>query len=446
MRFSVIIPAHNSEKFICKGLDSIKNQSFQNFELIESKPIQRIYKEVIPEFEYEENGGISEKEALANFVRPFDLSKAPLVRMKLLKREADYILLYDMHHLVGDGVSMSNFVRELSLFYNGKDLPDMELQYKDYSEWLRGQDLSRQEKYWLGQFEDSIPVLDIPTDYKRPAVQSYEGRKVERFLDEQTTRNIQLFVNQNGVTAYMFFLSAAMILLGKYSRQDDIVIGSAISGRTQKETESMIGMFVNTLAMRGKPEKSKSFMQFLNEVKETCMNAYENQSYPFEALVDRLGITRDFSKNPLFDVMLTVQNNEKVNIDLDEIDARPIAEDSSVAKFDLTILIETAGEGSRIAFEYCTKLYREDTVAGMVEQYLYIIQQILEDSRKSISDIETAPEQEREKILNEFNNTDVPYPVNKTMDGLFAEQVEKYPDKICLVFNSSTFLTVSRWF
>ena len=404
------------------------------FELIESKPIQRIYEDAIPEFVYEENDSISEKEALIDFVKPFDLAKAPLVRMKVLKRKNDYLLFYDMHHLVGDGLSMANFVEELGQLYNGNDLPDMELQYKDYSEWLRRQDMSGQEKYWMEQFEDSIPVLDIPTDYKRPMVQSYEGSKVENLLDEQTTRNIQSFANQNGVTVYMLFLATAMILLGKYSRQDDIVIGSAISGRIQKETESMLGMFVNTLAMRGKPEKNKTFMQLLSEVKETCMNAYENQTYPFEELVDRLGIERDLSRNPLFDVMLTVQNNENVNVELNGISTQMMAEDLSVAKFDLTILIEMIGGRLRVVFEYCTKLYHEDTVIRMLEQYLYIIQQVMNDSQIKIADIETALKQEREKLLTEFNDTDVPYPENKTIDDLFMEQVEKHHDKVSVVF------------
>lgn len=408
------------------------------FELIEGKPVQVIYETAEPEFIYEENETICEQDAFRQFVRPFELDKPPLVRMKVIRRKDDYLLYYDMHHLVGDGVSMVNFVKELSAYYNGQDKNPLRRQYKDYSEWLTTKNLEEQEAYWLEQFSDSIPALSLPLDFKRPAKQSYEGDKISIEIDKVFSGKIHNFVNENGVTVYMLFLSAAMILLSKYSKQDDIVIGSAISGRTQKETEEMLGMFVNTLAMRGKPQAQKEFKAFLMEIKEVCLSAYENQEYPFEQLVDKLGLERDMARNPLFDVMLTVQNNEAISLDFEQIKAEPLLEETTVAKFDLTFTIEEEKENMKVALEYCNRLFSQDSARRMLSHYLYIIEQVIDDSSIPIQKIETATEEERETILKVFNDTEVPYPKEKTIQQLFAEQVEKYSDKTAVVFQGES--------
>lgn len=405
------------------------------FELIGAATVQRIYATAKPEFVYEENQQVSEQEAFHDFVRPFILSEVPLIRMKLIKRKDDYLLFYDMHHLVGDGVSMVNFVNELTEFYNGNELPKMERQYKDYSEWLQQKDLSKQEAYWLGQFQDDLPILSLPLDYKRPLKQSYDGEKITIEIGEQLAGKIQTFVNQNGVTVYMLFLSVAMVLLSKYSQQEDIIIGSPISGRIQKETEEMLGMFVNTLAMRGKPEGEKEFIQFLEEIKEVCMNAYENQAYPFEQLVDKLGLNRDLARNPLFDVMLTVQNNESIQVNLKNVVSEPLLEDSSVAKFDLTFMVEEIEERFKIALEYCSKLFCADTAKRMLDHYIFILEQVIKNPTILLAKIETATEVERHCILNKFNDTDAEYPMDKTITELFAEQVKKHPEKTCVVYD-----------
>ena len=289
-----------------------------DFLMIEGEPVQKIRKSAQADFKYIEDSETNEAELIAGFVKPFDLGIAPLLRAKLVKREDHYLLLIDLHHIVSDGMSMGIFIKEFSSLYNGEKLDELTHQYKDYSQWMRTRDLSAQKEYWVKEFTDEIPVLDMPLDYTRPQEQSFNGAMTFSTTGKELREKLKKLASRTGTTEYMIFLSAAMVTLSKYSRQEDIVIGSPISGRTHKDTERMLGMFVNTLAMRGRPEGKKSYTEFLKEVKESCLKAYENQEYPFEELVEAVEVRRDMARNPLFDVMLVLQNNEKVEYSLDK--------------------------------------------------------------------------------------------------------------------------------
>ncbi|MBQ1467613.1 MAG: AMP-binding protein, partial [Solobacterium sp.] len=250
------------------------------FLMVDGEPVQKILEHVEADFEYVMDTDTEDGKLMSDFVRPFDLSKAPLVRVQLIDRGEYHLLNIDMHHIVGDGMSSATFTRELTALYNGEKLEPLTHQFKDYSEWMRGRDLSSQAAYWKSQFEDEIPVLDMPLDFTRPQEQSHSGSTVYEMTGNTLGEKIKALASQTGTTEFMVLMSAAMILLGKYSRQEDIVIGTPISGRTHKDTEGMLGMFINTLAMRGKPEGKKTYLEFLSEMKETCLKAYENQEYP----------------------------------------------------------------------------------------------------------------------------------------------------------------------
>ena len=304
----------------------------------------------------------AKKKILQNFVRPFDLSVAPLMRVKVVNvGDEDNIVLFDIHHIISDGMSQSILTEEFIKLYNGIELPELRVQYKDYSEWMNGRDISNQEEYWTSQFSDEIPVLDMPTDFARPQYQSFNGSNAHQILSAETSKQVTEFAKKTSTTEYMVMLSALMVTLSKYSRQEDIVIGSPISGRTHRDTESMIGMFVNTLAMRGKPEKNKTFNNFLNEMKEVCLKAYENQEYPFEDLVEVVDVTRNLSRNPLFDVMFVLQNNEIAKGELDDINAvNGIEFENTVSKFDITLNATVNETGIYLNFEYCSDLFKAE--------------------------------------------------------------------------------------
>ncbi|MBQ1641812.1 MAG: amino acid adenylation domain-containing protein, partial [Oscillospiraceae bacterium] len=336
------------------------------FGMEEGELVQLISEAVLGEVEYDEKINTDEeaiKECFTDFLRPFDLSQAPLMRIKVVKTgEAEQYLFFDMHHIISDGMSMNIVIEEFSRLYNGESLEALRVQYKDYSEWMQTRDLSKQASYWKEQFAEEAPVLDMPTDYPRPQVQSYCGSREMFKLAAEETKELEELCQRTGATEYMVFLSALMITLSKYSRQDDIVIGSPISGRTHRDTETMLGMFVNTLAMRGRPEGKKTVRAFLAEMKDVCLKSYENQDYPFEELIEAVEVRRDVSRNPLFDVMLVLQNNENVPLKLNGLDVMGGVPMSEVAKFDLGINVSKISNEYVISTGYCTDLYKPETI------------------------------------------------------------------------------------
>ncbi len=400
--------------------------------------LQRIGKDVQADYQYIKDNASQEEELIQQFIRPFNFEKAPLFRACLVKRENGYLLMFDTHHIVSDGMSMGTFSREFAALYNNEQLQPLSRQYKDYSEWMRTRDLSAQKEYWLHEFSEEIPVLDLPLDYVRPKEQSFHGAFTENKVETELRNGIRDFAHQNGVTEYMVFLSAAMIVLSKYSKQEDIVIGSPISARTHKDTESMLGMFVNTLAMRGRPEGKKSFEEFLNEIKETCLKAYENQEYPFEELVEEIKIPRNMSRNPLFDVMLVQQNNEKFNLHLNEAEIEALQNPKEEVKFDLTFKIFEEIESYIIVLEYCTDLFQKTTAEWINQHLITVLQQVVRNKKLRLDEIETIEETERKQIIGEFNQTYVDYGSDKTVMDLFEEQVKKTPDKIAVIEGNKT--------
>ena len=236
----------------------------------------------------------------------------------------------------------------------------------------------------------------------------------------------------------MVFLAALMVMLGKYSRQEDIVVGSPISGRTHKDTESMLGMFVNTLAMRGRPEGEKTFAEFLGEIKKLSLNAYENQEYPFEELVEAVDVQRDMSRNPLFDVLMALQNVEDTEVSISDNTFEAGEQPESAAKFDLSFDIQPFNNSYEIALQYCTKLFEKETAQGILVHLTETLEKVTRYPEKQIKDIEIATEKEKAQILGEFNDTAAEYPKDKTIVELFEEQVGKTPNNTALVFEDES--------
>ncbi|HEU4963916.1 MAG TPA: non-ribosomal peptide synthase/polyketide synthase [Bacilli bacterium] len=404
------------------------------FLLIDGEPVQKVNKTARADFAYVAGSETPEAELLRSFVQPFDLSKAPLLRMKLVQRDEESLLMLDMHHIVGDGMSLQTFIREFTALYNGESLEPLTLQYKDYSEWIGKKDFTAPKEYWVNEFSGEIPVLDLPLDYRRPQMQSNKGTIIECTTGQALAEKIKEISRKTDATEYMVFLSAAMILLSKYSRQDDIVVGSLISGRTHKDTENMLGMFVNTLAMRGRPESTKTFAEFLSEMKTKCLNAYDNQEYPFEELVEAVQVRRDMARNPLFDVLLVMQDNEQQEFKLNGTTVEPIKQESTISKFDLKFDIVENDADFCIDLEYCTDLFKEETIKRMLAHFLVVLEQIVENVDLLISEVEAITEEEAALIHQSFNDTDQAFPLDKTVVDLFEEQVAERPDQPAVLF------------
>lgn len=375
----------------------------------------------------------------SNFVQPFNLSNAPLFRAKLVNLNNNRMLfLIDMHHIISDGTSLSILLQELCDLYNGNTLPEKQIDYKDFALWENEQfnkdEFNNLKNFWLNQFKDEIPLLNMPTTYARPSVQSFEGCNYHTILSKDIFEKINTVSKSLGITPYMLMLSCYYILLSKYSSQDDIIVGTPIVGRELSELSNMLGMFVNTLALRSKVDSSVNFANFANLIKDYCLDCFGHQSYPFDKLVKELNIKRDTSRNPLFDVMFIYQNNGYPKIDFKGTNVEYFIPDNNVAKFDLTLEVIPVNDEYSIRFEYCTKLFDEDFIKRLSSHYINILNAVLKNTNIKIADIDMLSEDEKNQILYDFNNTKMDYPCDKTIAELFEEQVEKTPDNIAVVF------------
>lgn len=372
-----------------------------------------------------------------NFVKPFNLKLAPLFRVELVKFENDKcLLLFDMHHIISDGTSLKILINELSSLYNNNNLEDLQLTYKDFAVWennnIKSIMFDNSKNYWLSQFKDEIEPLNLPTNYSRPAEKSYKGSKVYATLDLELTNKINELALNTKTTPYMILLCAYYILLFKYTMQDDIVVGSPVIGRDNLELSNIVGMFVNTLPLHIKINDNYQFNEFLEAVKELCLNSFEHQSYPLDEIVNNLNITRDLSRNPLFDVLFTYQNGGLDNLNLGNIHSQYYISDTKISKFDLSLEVIPSDDVLNINFEYCTKLFNEDFIQNLSDHYINILKVILNNNDIKISNIDMLFTEEKNRILYDFNKTQLEYPKDKNLVTLFKDIVSKYPNNVAV--------------
>jgi non-ribosomal peptide synthetase component F len=304
-----------------------------------------------------------------------------------------------MHHIITDGVSMEVARKEFMSLYNEEQLPPLRIQYKDYTIWQNRPEIKekrkKQEEFWLKEYEGDVPVLNMPYDYERPAQRSFEGERIRFVIGEKLPGKLKEMSRQTGATLYMILLAAFYILLCKYTRQEDIIVGSPVTGRNHADLENIIGLFINMIALRNRPERNKIFRHFLMEVKEKVVDALENQEYPFEELVVQLGLQGDPSRNPLFDVVfsLVVPNLETPEEDRD----RPGDNNQSktilneleykITNFDLIMgAVEKKGI-IEITIAYATALYNRSTIEKMAEHYTDILKQVSNNDEIKLRDI-----------------------------------------------------------
>ncbi|OMF37643.1 condensation domain-containing protein, partial [Paenibacillus peoriae] len=378
------------------------------FEMVKGEAVQRIYEEAAFQVEYVQISGEQAEETVRQFVRPFDLAKPPLLRVGLAELAPDrHILMFDTHHIVSDGVSIDVLIEEFVRLYSGEPLEPLRIQYKDYAVWQQSDEqkaqLAKQEAYWLDMFRGELPVLELPADYPRPAMQSYEGRTLQLFMHSEKSEGLKRLAAENGATLYMVLLAGYTILLHKYTGQEDVVVGTPIAGRNHSDVQPLIGMFVNTLAIRSYPAAGKTFLDYLKEIKETTLGAFEHQNYPFEELVDKVNVARDLSRNPLFDTMFALQNTENLEIQLPGLHLSTYASEEIVSKFDLSLDVTEIEEGLEYLFEYATALYKTETVEKLAAHYLQLLESILRNPSATIAELGILTPTEKEQILGAFN-------------------------------------------
>ncbi|MEW9702941.1 condensation domain-containing protein, partial [Paenibacillus sp. SI8] len=350
------------------------------FEIQEEEVVQRIYTDVPFEIEripWKQNAR-EMQEVISRFIRPFDLSKPPLLRVGLAAQHTGkHLMIVDMHHIISDGVSMQIVMQDFLRLYAGEELAPLTVQYKDYAAWQRERMQSdqylQQEAYWLKSLSGELRGTDLPIAYPRPTQRSYEGGQYYFEVDSAVAEGLRQLTASDGSTLFMTLLAAYTVLLSHYSGYEDIILGTHVAGRISGELETMIGMFVNTLALRNYPRKELTFREFLHEVRENTLEAFENQEYPFAELVEKLGIRRDPSRNPLFDFVFAFAERESGYAEINGISVSPYAMDHHTAKFDLSLTMELEDSGLKGSFEYSTALFPMKSIETLTRDYLELL-------------------------------------------------------------------------
>jgi amino acid adenylation domain-containing protein len=409
-----------------------------SFDMKNGVPVQIIHEADDVEFRVDYLDYQGEEEEIHNlirgFIRPFNLSKAPLMRVGIITlSEEKHLLILDVHHIAADGISYVTMIKNVDAIYGGRVLPGFIIQYKEFSQWhnreIERDYLKKQKLYWINEFKEEIPILNLPMDYSRPVLQVYEGNTLRFTIAEEKTRKLKALALKENATLFMVLIGIFYAFLSKLSGQEDIVVGSPVAGRKFAELENIVGMFINMLPLRNYPTSQKTYMDFLKEIKEKTLEALENQGYPFEILLEELPIKRDLSRNPLFDVMFDLQNELGPDPDL----GNRVDYDSGISRFDITLTIFEEKERLVCYIEYCTRLFKTGTIEKFIRYFNKTFSFLVENPGAALREIEILSEEEKQQILLDFNDTETTYPKDKTLHRLFEEQAERIPDHMALL-------------
>ncbi|NQE34947.1 non-ribosomal peptide synthetase [Microcoleus asticus] len=375
---------------------------------------------------------------------PFDLDRGPLLRWMLLQiGEQDYVLLVTMHHIIYDGWSYGVLMRELAAlyeaFFNSKSSPlsELPIQYADFALWqqqsLKGEALETQIAYWKQQLGKTPPVLQLPTDYPRPAVQTFRGARKTFSLTAELTKALKALSQNEDATFFMTLLAAFKILLYRYTGIEDVAIGSPIANRNMSEIEQLIGCFVNTLVLRTDLSGNPTFRELLSRVRQACVRAYAHCDVPFEKLVETLQPQRSLSYTPLFQVMFALQNTPMPALELSGLTVSSLDSDRGTAKFDLSLYIEERGEEFMATIEYNTDIFEAATIARTSEHFQQLLAGIVANPDSRLNELPILTSSEKQQLLD-WNCTQTDYPKDACIHQLFEAQVQKTPDAVAIVF------------
>jgi len=370
-----------------------------SFVEINEEPRQRILPALQLPIEYVDLRGDANPEerlrtlAAAQAAAPFDLERAPLLRVAVFQLEdTRSVIALTLHHIVSDEWSLRVLIADAIQFYETREaLPPLPIQYKDYAAWQRKAfadgTMSADRDYWLTKLAGAVPALDVPADFPRPAMPTYRGRHHYGRIDAQTRARLRSLGAAQGASVFMTLLAIVKVLLHRYTGETDIWVGSPIAGRIHADLANQIGFFVNTLVLRDEVRGSTTFRDLLTAVKRTSEEAYEHQAFPFDRLVDALNVPRDLSRSPLFDVMVAYDNDADTAVPSRDLTVDELQLDSGVSKFDLTFAFAESERGLDIEIEYSTDLFTDVRIERMTADLLAIVEAVLADAAVPISKI-----------------------------------------------------------
>ncbi len=376
--------------------------------------------------------------------QPFDLSRGPLLRVCLVRLdEQRHVLLITLHHIVSDGWSIGRLMHELDTLYSAfaaglaDPLPALGIQYADYAawqrQWLQGEVLQGQLAYWREQLADAPPLLELPTDHPRPPVQNYVGGRVDFTLDAALTAALKRLAARHDSTLYMTLLAGWAMLLARLSGQDDIVVGMPVAGRTRTELEPLIGLFVNTLALRCRVPGTATVAELLAQVKATTLAAQAHQDLPFEQLVEALNPARSLAHSPLFQTLFAWQNAADDAPTLDALHIEPFAFEQVTAQFDLSLAVGARADQLEGSIEYASSLFEHATVVRYVEHWQVLLCAMVLDASQALAHLPLLTQAQRRQVLFDWNACEAHSPREALVHQLFERQAGRSPDAIALV-------------
>jgi tyrocidine synthetase-3 len=349
---------------------------------------------------------------------PFDLQTGPMFRVRVVQlADHRWLILFASHHIISDEWSMQVLVKELLSLYNAykkgapNPLAPLPIQYKDYAAWqlaeLRNEHVNHHRQYWLRQFAGELPVLDLPSDRTRPSIQTFKGDHVPIVLPEEGSEKLLSLCRDRGITLFMGLLALVKVLLYRYSGQEDLIVGTPVAGRDHPDLEGQIGYYLNTLALRTKVDGQSGFGKLLEAVKQTTLDAFSHQAYPFDLLIEDLKVIPDASRSPLFDVVVILQNirlNESSDLLMDGVVVENLGADLRVSKGDLRF--QFIEEGSRIEgnIEYNTDLYDRSRIEKMGWHLGSLLSAIVNDVDGPIRNLRYISEDESLQIVNKASH------------------------------------------
>lgn len=422
------------------------------FRLSANQPIQVVHESLPLNFQLVDlsHSSISEQDQQTQTViqtlaeTPFDLINGPLLRVGVVRLSAtDHLLLLALHHIVADAWSIDLLRRELSELYRAAQqqqpaqLAALTVQYADFAQWqrqwLQAEVLEHQLGYWQQQLAH-VPILDLPTDYPRPLVQSFRGGLYQFGLSDQLVAGLKQLSQNESSTLFMSLLAAFQTLLYRYSGQADFAVGTPIANRHQAQLEHVFGFFLNMLVIRSDLAGNPSFRGLLKRVRETALQAYAHQDLPFEKVVDALQPERDLSRSPLFQVMFVLQHDNQFSWDLPNVQVTPLAADYTTAKFDLTLSLVETQTGLRASFEYNQDLFSSTTIGQMAQHLQNLLQAMVANPDQPINQLDLLSVAEQQYVLHELNATQTEYIQQTTIHQLFEAQVLQRPQATALVY------------
>lgn len=423
------------------------------FVVIGGQPVQQVASDSALQMPVVDLGTVPEAErqmivrrlAAEEAQRPFDLTRGPLFRVRLLAvHPSEHVLLLTLHHSVSDGWSMNVLIRELTELYGASmagqpsTLAPLPLQYADYAvwqrRWLQGAVRDRQLDYWLRDLGGAVPALHLPTDRLRPAVQSYRGARYTFTVPADLCGRLLKLSRRQGVTLFMTLLAGFQVLLFRYTGQTDLCIGTPIANRTRVELEGLIGLFVNTLVLRTNVAGNPRFTDLLARVREKVLAAHAHQDLPFEQLVEALHPARDLSRSPLFQVMFALQTPSAMTTRAEGLQIGVLEVDPGTAQFDLSLDMILDDEGLSGSFEYSTDLFEEATIRRMAEHLLVLLEGMAVHPETRLADLPLLTELERQQSVVAWNPAPVGMPAEGGIHALFEAQAARNPEAVALVW------------